>query len=45
MPYDPCGSLRLEGSEILRRLAKEIGVRPEALRAALRDYILAQEGI
>lgn len=33
--YDPCGSQRLDGEDILKRLAKELGVSTLVLRSAL----------
>jgi hypothetical protein len=39
MPYDPCGTQRLEGDEIMRRLAKELGTNAATLRKVLLDLI------
>lgn len=33
--YDPCGSQKLEGEEIIKRLAIYLGVDWKALKAAL----------
>jgi hypothetical protein len=33
--YDPCGSQKLEGDEMIKRLAKQLGVKPQDLEEAL----------
>jgi len=40
MSYDPCGTQRLDGDEILRRLAKEMNVKPLELRNALNILLV-----
>lgn len=35
MAYDPCGTQRLEGDDILKRLAKDLNVSVSDLRNAL----------
>lgn len=35
--YDPCGTQRLEGDDIIKRLAKYLGVEPVDLKEALLD--------
>lgn len=44
MAYDPCGTTRLEGDEMLRRLAKYLGVSPEDLKRALLKVIGENNG-
>lgn len=33
--FDPCGTRTLDGEEILKRLAKELGVQPDKLKETL----------
>ena len=35
MSYDPCGTQRLDGDEIIRRVAVELNIDVKILRAAL----------
>lgn len=35
MSYDPCGTQRLDGDEIIRRLAKELNMEPLELKRLL----------
>ena len=43
MAYDPCGTKRLDGEDILRRLAEFFKVSPLTMDAALRTAIEAME--
>ena len=45
MSYDPCGTQRLEGDDILKRLAKYLGVNPIDLAAVLTDESILHESI
>lgn len=40
MPFDPCGTRMLEGDDILKRLAKHLGVEVVDLEAALKHAAL-----
>ena len=33
--FDPCGTRRLDGDEIIKRLAAELGILPNALKETL----------
>lgn len=35
MSFDPCGTRTLTGADIIKRLAMELGVTPEALKESL----------
>jgi RIO-like serine/threonine protein kinase len=35
--FDPCGTRRLDGDEILKRIAESLGVGKDALIAALKS--------
>jgi hypothetical protein len=35
MAFDPCGTRRLDGDDIIRRIAEALNIAPEAFRIAL----------
>lgn len=39
MNYDPCGTQRLTGQDILNRLAKRLNIEPQELEKALLELV------
>jgi len=38
--FDPCGTRHVDGTEILKRLAIELGIKPEELKRLLEKLYL-----
>jgi predicted HTH domain antitoxin len=43
--YDPCGSRRLDGDDIIKRLAEYLNVNPVDLEKALREESIKWENV